>query len=109
MPRVSRTRPVKPEIDNQFGEFLAKARKEKGMTLNEVAENLGLRSPQPVWDWENGKGSGVPTDTLLKLVKIYGISIEEAYDHLMRFHQTRVRFKIHAKFEQARMKVFGKK
>lgn len=79
------------------------------MTLNEVAEALGLNSPQPVWDWENGKGSGVPADTLLKLVKIYGMSMDKAYDQLMSFHQSRTQQKVHIKFEQARIKIFGKK
>ena len=109
MRKANKSRPAKPEIDNRLGEFLSKARKDKGMTLNEVAEALGLRSPQPVWDWENGKGSGVPADTLLKLVKIYGISADKAYDQLMHFHQSRTQAKIHDKFEQAKLKVFGRK
>lgn len=77
--------------------------------MNEVAEALGLRSGQSVWDWENGKGSGIPAQTLLELVKLYGISAEKAYDLLLEFHESRVRRKVTEKFEQARAKVFGKK
>jgi transcriptional regulator with XRE-family HTH domain len=109
MPKVVKSNKVKPELANDLGDFLGKARKAKGLTLMEVAEELGLKSPQPVWDWENGKGSGVPADMLLKLVKIYGISADKAYDQLMKFHQSRTKVKVYEKFEQAKIKVFGKK
>lgn len=99
----------KPVTDNEFGEFLYEAREKKGMTLLEVSTLLGLKSPQPVWDWENNKGSGVPAETLLRLVEVYGISPAVAYEQLMNFHQKRTREKVHQKFEDARLAVMGKK
>lgn len=89
---------------NELGQFLAEARKLKSLTMAEVAEVVGLKSGQSIWDWENGKGSGIPADTLLKLVKLYGINAEDAYEQLIRFHQERVRQKIHLKFERAKSK-----
>jgi transcriptional regulator with XRE-family HTH domain len=94
---------------NQLGEFLAKSRSKKSLTLAEVAEKIGLKSGQSVWDWENGKGSGIPAKTLLRLVKLYGAPAEVAYQLLLDFHQTRVQKKIMQKFETARTEILGRK
>lgn len=98
---------AKTDLENELGNFLHQAREKKGFTLQEVAESLGLKSPQPVWDWENGKGSGIPAEMLLRLVDIYKISPAQAYEQLMKFHQRRTREKVHEKFEQARTKILG--
>jgi len=79
------------------------------MTLADVADAIGLKSGQSVWDWENGKGSGIPANMLLRLVKLYGVSAEDAYEHLLAFHQNRIEKKISQKFEAARSQVFGRK
>lgn len=100
---------VGSQAENEFGEFLRSAREKKDYTLQQVADTLGLKSPQPVWDWENGKGSGIPAEMLLRLVEVYKISSSQAYEQLMKFHQNRTREKIHEKFEQARAKVMGLK
>ncbi len=99
----------KSEDHNDFGNFLAQARQKKGLTLVEVAKALKLNSGQPIWDWENGKGSGIPADALLRLVKIYGISADRAYEELMKFHQERTERKVREKFELAKVLVLGKK
>lgn len=88
--------------------FLSEARQRRSMTLNEVASRLGLKSGQSVWDWENGKGSGVPIDMLLRLVKIYGLSSNQAYQHLLRFHQDRVARKLEGKFQRSKAKILGR-
>ncbi len=85
-----------------LGDFLAQARRASELTLVEVAQRLGLKSPQSVWDWENGKGSGIPADMLLRLVKLYRISESEAYEQLLQFHRSRAERKAHDKFEEAR-------
>ncbi|MBX3016416.1 MAG: helix-turn-helix domain-containing protein [Bdellovibrionaceae bacterium] len=94
---------------NPLGEFLAKSRGKKGLTLAEVAEAIGLKSGQSVWDWENGKGSGIPASTLLRLVKLYGVSPDEAYRLLLDFHQTRVERKISQKFQAAKAELAGRR
>lgn len=107
--RIAKSKVSEAAEDNQLGEFLAKARNKKGMTLAEVAEAIGLKSGQSVWDWENGKGSGIPANTLLRLVKLYGISSDDAYELLLEFHQSRVRKKVTQKFEAARAQILGRK
>ena len=94
---------------NDLGKFLYAAREKKSYTLAQVAAALGLKSPQAIWDWENGKGSGIPAEMLLRLVDIYGISPAHAYEQLMKFHQDRTREKIYEKFERAKQKVLGGK
>lgn len=102
-------RPRDPEKTNQLGEFLAQSRNKKSLTLAEVAEVIGLKSGQSVWDWENGKGSGIPANTLLRLVKLYGVSADVAYELLLDFHQSRVKKKVTQKFESARSEILGRK
>lgn len=96
-----------PRYDNEIGRFLHEARQAKGMTLNEVAEKLGLRSGQSVWDWENGKGAGIPAIMLLKLVKLFSISEEEAYDHLLRFQMNKAQMDVQKRFQLAKKKIRG--
>lgn len=91
-----------PGFSNALGEFLAHSRSQKGFTLAEVAKAVGLKSGQSVWDWENGKGSGPPISTLLRLAKLYGVSVDEAYRLFLDFHQSRVTLKIAQKFEAAK-------
>lgn len=109
MSNLKKSAKLKDSDDNEFGKFLYEAREKKGLTLAEVAGKLGLNSPQPVWDWENNKGAGIPAEMLLRLVRIYGISTSDAYEQLMKFHQRRTQDKIHDKFEQAKLKVMGGK
>jgi transcriptional regulator with XRE-family HTH domain len=94
--------------ENSIGDFLKEGRKKKGMSLMDVAKAIGLSSPQSVWDWESGKGSGIPADMLLRLVKLYGLSASDAYDQLMKFHQERTRLKVELKFREAKVKIFGR-
>lgn len=70
---------------------------------------IGLKSGQSVWDWENGKGSGIPVLTLLRLVKLYGVSSDEAYRLFLEFHQNRVALKIAQKFEAAKAELLGRR
>lgn len=77
--------------------------------MAEVAEAIGLKSGQSVWDWENGKGSGIPATTLLRLVKLYGVSQDHAYRLFVEFHLERVERKITQKFESAIAEVFGRR
>ncbi|MCF2664663.1 helix-turn-helix domain-containing protein [Oscillibacter valericigenes] len=57
----------------QIGELLARLRKERGMTQNQVAEALHV-SPQAVSKWERGKGC--PDISLLPaLSSIFGVAL----------------------------------
>ena len=97
------------DYNNELGQYLAEARKAKELTMAQVAEVIGLKSGQSIWDWENGKGSGIPAETLLRLVKLYGLSADESYRYLLAFHQSRIVRKVKMKFEKARQKVLGRK
>lgn len=107
--RRAKAKSVIQEYNNDLGQYLSEARKANELTMANVADVIGLKSGQSIWDWENGKGSGIPADTLLRLVKLYGLSADEAYDKLIAFHQSRVLHKVQTKFEKARQKVFGRR
>ncbi len=56
-----------------FGEFLAKARVESGLSQLQLARELGYTSPQYVSNWERGI-CGPPLDKLYQLSKTLRIS-----------------------------------
>ena len=59
----------------KIGKFIAKLRKEKNMTQNELAESLGI-TDRAVSKWENGRG--MPDLSLLTpLCEKLGVSINE--------------------------------
>ena len=59
----------------KIGKFIAKLRKEKNMTQNELAESLGI-TDRAISKWENGRG--MPDLSLLTpLCEILGVSINE--------------------------------
>lgn len=99
----SRTSSQSEDSPNEFGEFLAAARKKKSLTLAEVADYLGLNSGQSIWDWENGKGAGISAGMLLRLIKLYSITEDDAYDQLLRFHQLKTENKVRQKFADAKV------
>ena len=58
-----------------FGQRLARLRKEKGLTQEEVASRIVI-SPQAVSKWENGN-SEPDLNTLNQLADIFGVSVDE--------------------------------
>lgn len=58
-----------------FGEFLYKLRKEKGMTQSQIADILGI-TDKAVSRWENGE-SLPETANLLPLSKALGVTVDE--------------------------------
>ena len=59
----------------KIGKFIAKLRKEKNMTQNELAQKLGI-TDRAISKWENGRG--MPDLSLLTpLCEILGVSINE--------------------------------
>ena len=63
-----------------LGQRLQKARKESGLSQEELAEQLGV-SRQAVSKWENGV-SDPSTSNLIALAKLYGLSAEELLEGL---------------------------
>jgi len=51
-------------------------RAQRKMTLQEVADELKVSKPH-VWELERGTSKNPSADTLLKLSKLYGISIDD--------------------------------
>ena len=60
---------------NEFGEFLYKLRKEKGMTQAELAEKLGVTN-KAVSKWETGEAMP-ETALLLPIAQIFGVTVDE--------------------------------
>lgn len=63
---------------NDFGEFLFKLRKEKGMTQAELAQALGVTN-KVVSKWETGEAMP-ETALLLPISRIFGVSVDELLD-----------------------------
>jgi transcriptional regulator with XRE-family HTH domain len=56
--------------EKDIAKFIAKGRKEKGMSLQAVADVIGVKR-QAVWSWEKGKSLPL-SDHLMTLVKLFG-------------------------------------
>lgn len=59
-----------------IGANLRKVRKQKGFSVHDVKECLGLASVQSVYKWEQGKCMP-QADNLLKLMEFYGVGAPE--------------------------------
>ena len=62
---------------NDYGSAISKLRKQKGLTQLELGEKLNV-SYQAVSKWENNS-SQPDLDTILKMSKIFGVTIDEFY------------------------------
>lgn len=78
--------------------MLKNARQAKGLSQADVAERLGLNSPQSVSDWERNYGSGVPIPTLKKLIKIYALDPQEVFDALLDYQQNKLEVQLTREF-----------
>lgn len=56
--------------EKDIPKFIAKGRKDKGMSLQAVADVIGVKR-QAVWSWEKGKSLPL-SDHLMTLVKLFG-------------------------------------
>ncbi len=64
-------------MENKFGQRLAKMRKAKGLTQEEVGEALGI-SAQAVSKWEND--TTLPDPIMIKdIALLYGVTLNEIY------------------------------
>ena len=62
-------------MDNMTGEFIARRRKELGLTQRELAEQLGVTN-KAVSKWETGQGMP-DVGTLLELSRVLQVSVDE--------------------------------
>lgn len=63
---------------NNFGDFLYKLRKEKGLTQAELADALGVTN-KAVSKWETGEAMP-ETSLLLPISRIFGVTVDELLD-----------------------------
>ena len=57
-----------------IGHTIKAARRARGLTLQNVAESLGLRSRQQIWEWESGRVCP-GTKHLAKLAEVLGLDV----------------------------------
>ncbi|WP_057462790.1 helix-turn-helix transcriptional regulator [Pseudovibrio sp. POLY-S9] len=66
-------------MSNDFGEKLRKRRKDRQLTLDELAEKVGSRKAY-IWQLENKKPAKPSGELLLKIAKVLDISAEYLID-----------------------------
>ena len=70
-------RPALGALDDDFGHRLQRLRKQRGMTLAQVAEQLGVSKPT-VWAWEQGRSRPVG-NRIDPLAEALGVTRSELY------------------------------
>ncbi len=84
--------------DGDLGSYLRISRENAGLSQGDVAKKLKLTQFQSVSQWERNASGSVPVKTLLKLVDIYDLSVEEMYDVLLKYQSRRMEEKLEKKF-----------
>lgn len=66
-----------PVVDlKKTGENIKELRKKSGLSVRELADELGFRNTQSVYKWQ--QGDHLPTvDNFLILSKLFGVKIED--------------------------------
>lgn len=58
------------------GHNISRMRKEKGITIKQIQEQMGFNTPQAIYKWQNG--STLPSlENLVVLAELFNTSIEE--------------------------------
>ena len=58
------------------GNNISRMRKEKGITIKQIQEQMGFNTPQAIYKWQNG--STLPSlENLILLAELFNTSIEE--------------------------------
>lgn len=81
-----------------LGSYLRIARENAGLSQGDVARALNMSQFQSISQWERNASGSVPVKTLIKLVEIYGLPMEEVYDVLLKFQSKRLEDKLEQKF-----------
>ena len=74
---VRAPRPALGALDDDFGHRLQRLRKERGLTLAQIAEQLGVSKPT-VWAWEQGRSRPVG-NRIDPLAEVLGVGRAELY------------------------------
>jgi transcriptional regulator with XRE-family HTH domain len=84
--------------DGDLGTYLRLARERADLSQGEVAKMLNMPQFQSLSQWERNASGSVPIKTLLKLVEIYDLSIDEVYEVLLKYQSKRMEEKLEQKF-----------
>ena len=84
--------------DGDLGTYLRLAREKTGLSQGDVAKKLKMIQNQSLSQWERNASGSVPVKTLLKLAEIYGLSMEEVYEVLLKYQSKRMEEKLEKKF-----------
>ncbi|MBA2404527.1 MAG: helix-turn-helix domain-containing protein [Bdellovibrionales bacterium] len=85
-------------LEGDLGSYLRIARENAGLSQGDVAKKLKMTQFQSISQWERNASGSVPVKTLLKLVEIYGVPLEELYDVLLKYQAQRMEEKLELKF-----------
>lgn len=84
--------------EGDLGSYLRIARESAGLSQNDVAKLLKLTQFQSISQWERNASGSVPVKTLLKLIEIYEVPVDEMYDVLLKYQSKRMEEKLEQKF-----------
>jgi transcriptional regulator with XRE-family HTH domain len=87
----------------QFANVLKEARIKSGLTQSEVAEALGYDTAQFISNWERGI-SYPPIKTLKTLSKLYKISPDVLFDHILQFSIAQMEENLRKEYSRAKKK-----
>lgn len=84
--------------EGDLGSYLRLARENAGLSQGDVAKKLKMTQFQSISQWERNASGSVPVKTLLKLVEIYNVPVEEMYEVLLKYQSKRMEEKLASKF-----------
>jgi transcriptional regulator with XRE-family HTH domain len=97
--KVKETNSIDDAIEEgDLGAYLRIARENAGLSQGDVAKKLQMPQFQSISQWERNASGSVPIKTLIKLVEIYDLSINEVYDVLLKYQSKRMEEKLEKKF-----------
>jgi transcriptional regulator with XRE-family HTH domain len=87
-----------------LGSILRAGRLKAGLTQAEVAEFLGLGSPQSISDWERDRVTSAPVASLKKLVPLFRLDEDEVFSALFEAEMERLEAQLRSEFYTNRKK-----
>lgn len=84
--------------EGDLGSYLRIARENAGLSQGEVAKMLKMTQFQSISQWERNASGSVPVKTLIKLVDIYNVPIDDLYEVLLKYQSKRMEEKLEQKF-----------
>lgn len=89
---------AKAVLEGDLGSYLRIARENSGLSQGDVAKKLKMSQFQSLSQWERNASGSIPIKSLLKLVEIYALPIEEVYEVLLKYQSKRMEEKLEKKF-----------